>query len=299
MTEAELRIKSVDTALEWAKQIITLSSGILVVSGTFMKDLFGEHIHGRTWLLVSWGAICVSIVAGLAFLGALCSMLSRKKPEGVHLYSQPAQALGFIHVLAFLVAMVAFAGFSWTNLKGKFVEPPPAAVAVVQSAPAANSCLDTIMSIATLAALGVSTVALLVAIFALINQRDYNRMSVKPSLAFVPAIDHPNNIYDWRVTNFGAGPAIIRLVTVTIDGKVLNNPTWQDIGKLLNLPDNVIMGTTLRPDDLLGQGQSVSLFAVNSQVAIGDPALTMTWKISYRSLDDVDGEFITEPVNKT
>jgi hypothetical protein len=40
MEVAELRLKSVETALEWTKQIIALASGILVVSGTFIKDLF-------------------------------------------------------------------------------------------------------------------------------------------------------------------------------------------------------------------------------------------------------------------
>lgn len=52
-------------AIEWIKQLITLSSGIIVLSATFITTIF-ELINWSIWLLIiSWVALLLSIVNGL------------------------------------------------------------------------------------------------------------------------------------------------------------------------------------------------------------------------------------------
>lgn len=52
-------------ALEWIKQIITLSSGIIVLSATFISSIFNQ-LNWSIWLLIiSWVLLLLSIVFGL------------------------------------------------------------------------------------------------------------------------------------------------------------------------------------------------------------------------------------------
>ncbi len=119
MKTEDLKVKSVDTALEWTKQIIALASGILVVSGTFIKDLFDGKITARPLLMISWSSLCVCILFGLLFMGSLCSLLATKEAKDVSIYSKPAQYLGFIHFASFFSALVFFAVFAFCNVIAK------------------------------------------------------------------------------------------------------------------------------------------------------------------------------------
>jgi hypothetical protein len=110
------RIKSVETALEWTKQITTLASGVLVVSGTFIKDLFDGKVQAFGWLILCWLSLCVCILFGVLFMGSLCSILEKKEDAAISIYSQPAQALGFIHFAGFFLAVICFAVFTLTNI---------------------------------------------------------------------------------------------------------------------------------------------------------------------------------------
>jgi hypothetical protein len=116
MEAAELRLKSVETALEWSKQIIALASGILVVSGTFVKELFGGRICGVGYLIACWIALTVCVLFGLLFVGSLCSLLAQRKVRDVTIYCQPAQFLGLMHFLAFFAALIFFTLFSLKNI---------------------------------------------------------------------------------------------------------------------------------------------------------------------------------------
>ncbi len=119
MNDQDLRVKSVDTALEWTKQIITLSAGILVVSGTFIKDLFNGEFVYVGFLVTSWLTLCISILAGLLFMGALCSLLATKPIGEISIYSSPARSVGLVHFASFFLAMVCFAAFALKNLQPK------------------------------------------------------------------------------------------------------------------------------------------------------------------------------------
>ncbi len=140
MEVAELRLKSVETALEWTKQIIALASGILVVSGTFIKDLFAGKIAGFGYLTWCWISLCVSILFGLLFMGSLCSLLAQRKVREVSIYSQPARTLGVIHFGAFFAAMALFAVFALKNISGQQAgsSSAPKSAPIIQTAPTTN-----------------------------------------------------------------------------------------------------------------------------------------------------------------
>jgi len=52
-------------ALEWIKQIITLSSGIIVLSATFIKTIFKQMNWTVFLLIISWILLLLSIILGL------------------------------------------------------------------------------------------------------------------------------------------------------------------------------------------------------------------------------------------
>lgn len=116
MNTEEVRLKSIDTALEWTKQIITISTGVLVLSGGFIKDLFHGKVQSPGFLVSCWLGLCLSILFGLLFMGSLCSILARNKPSEVNIYSQPAITLGLLHFSSFFVALVLFAIFAVQNV---------------------------------------------------------------------------------------------------------------------------------------------------------------------------------------
>lgn len=302
MNETELRIKSVDTALEWTKQIITLSAGILVVSGTFIKDVFGKQIVAGNFLIASWIALCVCILFGILFMGSLCSIFARSKSAEVNLYSQPAQFLGVIHFLSFIVAIVGFAVFALRNLDSSITP-----TALIVSAPLPTlaateptSCLMTLTHLLSsglnLVAVMISLVALIVALVALSTQRRHNRLAMQPCFSFDPEVDHTNNIYAWKITNFGGGPALIEGVDVTIAGVRTKCPKFGDLIMQLGIQNTSYEGAMLQVGDLFGPGRTHKLLAVNSQQQISPAALSIVWHIRYKTAYEETGEFSTAPL---
>jgi len=71
LPEGDTKLKAFDFVKDWAIQLITLASAILVLSATFYKDIFsGAPVH--RWLLEwSWFLLFLSILAGISVLGAL------------------------------------------------------------------------------------------------------------------------------------------------------------------------------------------------------------------------------------
>jgi hypothetical protein len=59
-----------------AKQLITLSTGVLALSITFTKDIVREVPHGAVkWLKSAWALLLGSILAGICELSALAGAL--------------------------------------------------------------------------------------------------------------------------------------------------------------------------------------------------------------------------------
>lgn len=114
---SELLTKAVESALEWSKQIITLSTGTLVISGTFIRNVFSGVIASKAWIFWSWALLSVSILTGILYLGTLCKMLNDGKSENLDIYSWPSRFFALIHVLSFFSGMVLFVIFIYMNFK--------------------------------------------------------------------------------------------------------------------------------------------------------------------------------------
>lgn len=106
--------KSVDLALEWSKQLTALATGTLVLSGTFVKDLFNGSVGWIALLLVCWSLLILCILSGMLFMGALCSLVDRGKSASI--YKQPSLTLAILHFASFVGALILFAIFSGLNL---------------------------------------------------------------------------------------------------------------------------------------------------------------------------------------
>jgi hypothetical protein len=118
---AELYTKSIGAGLEWSKQITTLATGTLVLSGTFIQMFFENELVKKGWILASWILMGISILFGVLYLGALCSLLVRAGEPNANvanltIYSRPAVWIALIHVFAFLLGLVAFIIFVFANL---------------------------------------------------------------------------------------------------------------------------------------------------------------------------------------
>ena len=116
--ERELKLKAVDVALESTKQLIALSTGAIVLSGTFMKDLFSDRITAMPVIWVSWGAFVVSAICALLYVGSLISQLNAsKEAQKIDVYTARWAALA--QIVLFGVGLIAFAAFTSLNLSSK------------------------------------------------------------------------------------------------------------------------------------------------------------------------------------
>jgi hypothetical protein len=107
---------AVDLMVEVAKQLITLASGALVLSISFMDFIGGDApsaLHGFWLVIASWIMFLASILTGLLALGALAAV--------AHLHGQfdvdtpMARLLLALQQLLFIVAFAAFVWFAIEN----------------------------------------------------------------------------------------------------------------------------------------------------------------------------------------
>jgi len=112
---SDRQFKSVDLALEWSKQVMALATGSLVLSVTFVKDLFNGRIEWASMLIITWILLVLCILSGFVFLGALCSMIDNSDRK-ISIYESPVQWMALIHFGFFVTALVVFAIFAILNL---------------------------------------------------------------------------------------------------------------------------------------------------------------------------------------
>lgn len=111
--EQEQRIEAVKAALEWSKQVLTLATGTLVLSGTFIKDIFKSTVKNPNLIMVSWILMSLSVLFGILFLGKMVSILNEKKGKEVDVYS--GMWVGVTHVTAFFLGLIFFVFFVYRN----------------------------------------------------------------------------------------------------------------------------------------------------------------------------------------
>ena len=91
-------------ALELLKQLITLSSGVLALSATFIKEFASVPIYLIIVLIVAWACLIASILFGLQSISAIVK--SRLNPdfdwsEGTGKWTAAASKYAFVAGISF------------------------------------------------------------------------------------------------------------------------------------------------------------------------------------------------------
>lgn len=108
--------KAFDYASDLAKQLITLSTGILALTITFLRDVAKELRVGRhEFLAAAWLLYVVSMLFGvlslMALTGALAPTESFAKPLTI---PSDARVLGGIQIVTFLLATAGIVFYAWS-----------------------------------------------------------------------------------------------------------------------------------------------------------------------------------------
>jgi hypothetical protein len=104
---------SVETYKDLTKLIITLSTGVFVLSPTFIGLLKFGSIQSFTYLLVSWGCLLTSILFGLFTLSTLAGTQHENKYNIDNSYTRWFARLQWG---LFLGGIFFFGIFVWKNL---------------------------------------------------------------------------------------------------------------------------------------------------------------------------------------
>jgi hypothetical protein len=110
--------KAVDAVSDLAKQLITLATGVIAITISFAKDIFGGHAGGNGLLVASWVAYLVCITAGVWVLMAIAGTLdpvtspnptAKATAQDGRVFGGNVRIPAAIQVLAFVVATVLVA----------------------------------------------------------------------------------------------------------------------------------------------------------------------------------------------
>lgn len=106
--------KAFDLAQDGAKQLLTISAGIIVITITFFSD-FGAHamFAAKILMVIAWGLYLISIVAGIGVLYSLAGNLQNDKLD---IYLDPVRIFSIGQFLIFLLALVltiTAGGLAW------------------------------------------------------------------------------------------------------------------------------------------------------------------------------------------
>jgi hypothetical protein len=118
-------------ALEWLKHLITLCSGVLVISATFVRALFEEPSWTLIILLVSWGLLIASIITSLDTISRITgSRINNDRAWA----GEPGRRLAAAARFCFISGITAFAAFALINSAIVLVDDekgePPAGVSI-------------------------------------------------------------------------------------------------------------------------------------------------------------------------
>jgi hypothetical protein len=130
-------VKSSDLATELVKQIITLSTGMIAITVTFLKDVVGTKHVRRGWAMLllqfAWIGFLAAIIFGLLTLGAIIGDWSSPTPLGV--YQSSARYFALMQWLAFLWGVCGVLSFGWITLNARFREAETSEPTRIQERP--------------------------------------------------------------------------------------------------------------------------------------------------------------------
>lgn len=118
LADKDIQLQAVETVRTWASLIITISTGTIVFTATFVKDLVpqGETLVATDKLLVSWIALAISTVLGVFVFSTLVARLNEGEANQLDMYSSPLRWFAVGQFLAFIIGIGFFAYFAYQNL---------------------------------------------------------------------------------------------------------------------------------------------------------------------------------------
>lgn len=111
MPQEEIKLKAFETVLEWSKQFVTISSGTLVLSAIFIKDIAGGQVSSPNLLIITWGCLLASVLAGIVVMGALSSYLNKGSVSQLNVYSRTIRISALVQVITFFAGIVLFLAY--------------------------------------------------------------------------------------------------------------------------------------------------------------------------------------------
>jgi MFS family permease len=117
--QLENRRKAFEFADAWAKLLASLATGTLVLSATFIKDIFpdSKSLETKGILFAAWIVLGISAFMGPMVLGALVAHLNRaSSTRELDVYSGSIQVLSILQICTFFLGLVLFSTFVAINL---------------------------------------------------------------------------------------------------------------------------------------------------------------------------------------
>jgi hypothetical protein len=117
--QLENRRKAFEFADAWAKLLSGLATGTIVLSATFIKDIFpsGVPLESTVLLFAAWMLLGVATLLGPLVLGALVSHLNRaESTKELDVYAPSIRLLSLLQIATFTFGISFFAAFVAVNL---------------------------------------------------------------------------------------------------------------------------------------------------------------------------------------
>jgi hypothetical protein len=101
-----------------ASLLVTLSTGTIVFTATFRKDLApeGEALRDIGWLLGAWVALGLAVLLGIVVIGALAATLNKGEVDNLDVYERSTKWAAVAQFVFFLFGIPCFAIFAYQNL---------------------------------------------------------------------------------------------------------------------------------------------------------------------------------------
>lgn len=112
-----------ETALELMKQLITLSSGVLALSATFIGQFSSSSVVLWGLLVLAWLSLIAAVIAGLDSISAIVK--SHLKPDEENWSEGRGRRSASISKYSFVIGLVLFATFALLTMfwSGKGIRP--------------------------------------------------------------------------------------------------------------------------------------------------------------------------------
>ena len=121
-------------ASDWAKQILTLSTGIVTLTVAFADKIFGDLSDGERWTLwIAWALYIVAILGGVWVLSALTGTLARDTSlEARDVYNLNTALPAYVQLGSFVAATIAIVIFGFMTAGNERKTSGAATAAVVR-----------------------------------------------------------------------------------------------------------------------------------------------------------------------